>query len=103
MFDDLFEDSEFAIKGPKRGQTVVRVAVGLLGLGLAVAGVLHVLLAAKYANVGLPFRLAGANLFAFLGLFCGLNIALHKPWRWPGRGFLMSLVVLVLVRVVFGA
>ena len=103
MFDDLFEDIDFGGRTSKRTQTIFRIGFGAIGFFLAIAGMVHVLFSAKYASVGLPFRLAGANLFAFLGLFCALNVALHKPWRWPGRGFLASLVLLIVVRIVFGA
>ena len=103
MFEDLFDDIHFGGQASKRAQTIVRIVFGAIGLFLAIAGLLHVLIAAKFAGVGLPVRLAMANLFAFLGFFCAINIVLHKPSRWPGRGFLASLVLLIVVRLVFGA
>jgi hypothetical protein len=103
MFDDLFEDIEFGVRGSGRGRTFFRVFFGVVGLFLAVAGVLHVLISEKFVATGLPFRLAAANVFAFLGFFCAINVALHKPWRWPGRGFIVSFVLLFVVRLVFGA
>ena len=103
MFDELFESFEIPGRASKRGQTIARIVFGLLGFLLALAGVLHVVYSAKFAEVGLPFRLAMVNLFAFLALFCGVNIVLHRPSRWPGPAFLASLVLLILVRLVFGA
>ena len=30
------------------------------------------------------------------------NVALHRPWRWPGLGFVLSFVALFAARILFG-
>ena len=102
MFDDLFEHIDFGGAASKRAQTLFRIVFGVLGLFLAGAGIWHVLWSAKFSSAGIPFRLAAANLFGFVGLFFAINVALHKPQRWPGRGVLASLVLLFVVRLGFG-
>ena len=51
----------------------------------------------------LPFRLAGALLFVFLGAFFLLNVALGRRWSWPWKGFVAAFALLFLVRILFGA
>lgn len=102
MFDDLFDHIDFGGASSRRAQTIFRIVFGLIGLFLAGAGIWHVLLGEKFSAAGIPFRLAAANLFAFVGLFFAINVALHKPQRWPGRGVLASLVLLFVVRLGFG-
>ena len=77
MFDDLFDEIDFGISGPrsKRAATFLRIVFGALGTFLAGAGLWLMLAGDKFAKAGLPFRLAGANVFLFLGLFCALNVA----------------------------
>jgi len=41
-------------------------------------------------------------LFAFLAVFCLFNVALARTWRWPGRMLVLSLVLLFVVRILFG-
>jgi hypothetical protein len=103
MFDDLFEEMEFGVRGPNRGQAIARVTFGVLGLLLGAVGVGFVLFSAKFAGVGPPLRAAMVALFAFVAAFSACNVALHKPWRWPARGLIASLVALFLVRLLFGA
>lgn len=102
MLDDLFEgilDGFVAGEPSKRVQIILRVLFGLVGTGLAAAGIYHIM---GY-DAGLPFRLAGAVVFFFLGCFCIFNIALLKSWRWPGRYFVYSFIGLFAVRIIFGA
>jgi len=99
--DDLFEEIDFGLKGSKRGQTIFRIFFGVLGLLLGAAGAWHML--AGGVDGGLHMRATAAAMFVFLALFFGINVALHKPWRWPGLGFLACLVMLFVVRIAFGA
>jgi hypothetical protein len=103
MFDDLFDEIDIGEGGSKRTQTILRIAFGVLGTSLAAIGMWHALFGAKFEADGLLFRLAMVNVFAFVGFFSAFNVVLHKPWRWPGRGVLASLVLLFVVRLAFGA
>lgn len=82
----------------KRLGLVFRVFFGLLGLGLSVAGIYHMM---RY-DAGLHFRLAAAASLFFLACFCVFNVTLLSKWRWPGRFFVLSFVVLFMVRILFG-
>lgn len=102
MDDGFFDDvsGEFALggKGSKRGAQVARVLFGLLLVGLAIAGAVVV----AGLPAGIAFRSAGVALFAALAAFGLFNLVLHLPWRWPGRAVLAALVLLFVVRIVFG-
>lgn len=41
-------------------------------------------------------------VFGSLAAFFLFNVALHRPWRWPGLGFVLSFVALFVTRVLFG-
>ncbi len=102
MFDlgDLLEDIDLGLKGGKRTTTILRIFFGVLGLLLGAAGAWHML--AGGVTGGLHLRAAMALMFVFLALFFGINVALHKPWRWPGIGFVICFVGLFVVRIAFG-
>ena len=98
--DDLFEDIDFGLKGSKRAATIFRIFFGALGLLLGAAGAWH-MLAGDVAG-SFHMRATAALMFVFLALFFGINVALHKPWRWPGLGFVVTFVGLFVVRIAFG-
>jgi hypothetical protein len=98
-FDDLFDGIDFGLRGPRRVRTALRLFFGLLGTGLAGAGVWHML---GY-DAGLAFRLAAALLFVFLGAFFLVNVALGRSSSWPWKGFVGAFVLLFVVRILFGA
>ena len=83
----------------KKFQAFTRVLVGLVGVALSIAGMVKMF---SY-DAGLAFRLAAVFLFAMLACFCGINIALFKKWKWPGRLLLLSFPLLFVVRIIFGA
>lgn len=83
----------------ERLKSVVRILFGLTGAILSLVGMFHT---ASY-SAGLPFRLAGMLLFAAIGCFCFFNIMLLRKWKWPGRLCIISLPLLFLVRIIFGA
>ena len=99
-FDDLFEEIDIGWRGGRRAKIVLRLLFGLLGLGLGAAGTWHMLMGD--VEGGPHLRTVAASMFAFLALFFALNVALLKPWRWPGLGFCASLVLLFAVRIVLG-
>jgi drug/metabolite transporter superfamily protein YnfA len=99
--DDLFEEIDFGLKGSKRGKTIFRIFFGVLGLLLGAAGAWHML--AGGVEGSLHMRATAALMFVFLALFFGINVALHKPWRWPGLGFVVCFVGMFVVRIAFGA
>jgi hypothetical protein len=99
--DDLFEEIDLGWRGGRRTKVALRIFFGVLGLLLGAAGAWHML--AGGVEGSFHMRATAALMFVFLGLFFGINVALHKPWRWPGLGFCASLVMLFVVRIAFGA
>ena len=99
--DDLFEEIDFGLKSSKRATTIFRIFFGVLGLFLGAAGAWHML--AGGVEGSFHMRAMAVLMFVFLGLFFGINVALHKPWRWPGLGFIVSFVGMFVVRIVFEA
>lgn len=85
-----------------RLQAALRIGFGLLGLGLSLVGIGH-LLGPQSPLPVLAWQLAGALLFLALGCFCLFNVVLLRPWRWPGRLTLLALPLLFLVRLLIPA
>lgn len=82
----------------KRGEVVVRLLFGLLLAALGVAGMWFT----HGYDASAHFRWAGIALFFFLACFGLFNVAFGRTWRWPGRLFVVSLVMLFVVRILFG-
>ena len=103
MIEDLIESIDLGSRGDsERSQTIIRIFIGLTGTLMAAIGAIKALMDG-FNGAGLAFRMAGGTMFILLGCFCLFNIALHRTWRWPGRGFWISLAGLFLVRIFFGA
>lgn len=100
VLGELAESIEFG-PGSKRGQTVMRVLFGLLGLFLSAVGGFQMLVVG-IDGAGLHFNFAATLLFVSLGAFCLFNVTLLRTWRWPGRAFLLSFLFLFVVRIVLG-
>jgi hypothetical protein len=85
----------------RRAQVLFRVGFGLLGFLLGVAGAVHfVRLSEPITNPALHASVLA--LFLFLAAFFLCNVALHRGWRWPGIGFVISFVALFATRILFG-
>lgn len=99
MFDDLFDEIDLSRRGggPYRHQTLFRVAFGVLGIALSVAGAARSL---TYPSA--RFRIAAAIVFVALGCFCLFNVVLARSWRWPPVLFALSLVALFVARIALG-
>ena len=103
MLGEIFEGaiSSVDIFSGRTSRTIFRTFFGLLGIFLSAAGVCH-LLSGGIEGVGLHFKIMAALNFACLGSFCLFNVVLLRPYRWPARSFALSLVLLFVVRIVFG-
>ena len=103
MLEELIESIDLGSgSDPNRAQLIIRIMIGLTGTLLAAVGAIKALVDG-FNGAGLEFRMAGGMMFILLGCFCLFNIALHRTWRWPGRGFWISLAGLFVVRIIFGA
>lgn len=106
MLDDLLAqilgEAVFSrLPASRRAQLIARVFFGLLGAGLATAGCVKFGLDRDLTdNVALQASMCA--LFFFLGAFCLFNIAIARPWRWPGALFVVSLVMIFVTRIVGG-
>jgi disulfide bond formation protein DsbB len=97
----LFGHAVFGRYDPSaRTRLLVRLAFGLLGAALGVAGAVHVLMRAE---PGAHLRLATAALLLSFGSFWLLNVGLARTWRWPGVLTLASLIALLGARLLLGA
>ena len=103
MIEDLIESIDLGSRSDsERSQAIIRILIGLTGALLAAIGAIKALIDG-FNGAGLAFRITGSTMFILLGCFCLFNIALHRSWLWPGRGFWISLAGLFLVRIFFGA
>ncbi|MGE5927688.1 MAG: hypothetical protein ACM357_10050 [Gemmatimonadota bacterium] len=105
MLDDLlvhlFGQAVFGRYDPSaRTRLLVRLAFGLLGAVLGVAGAAHVV---SRAEPSPHLRLAMAALLLSFGAFWLLNVGLARSWRWPGILTLASLIALIAARLLLGA
>lgn len=105
MIDDILAGifGEIALGRPstsRRAQLLARLAFGLLGTGLGVAGAIHVAVTRTTGNTAMLASMIA--LFVSLACFCLFNVALARPWRWPGRLFVVSFVALFASRLTWG-
>lgn len=97
----LFGEAVFGRYSPsRRTQLLVRLAFGLLGAALGIAGAAWMLLRPDGASP--PMRFALALLFISVGTFWLLHLGLARTWRWPGILVAASLVALIAARFILG-
>ena len=90
-----------SVPASRRMQLLVRIAFGLLGAALGLAGAGHFALQPNL-TANRPMWLSMIALFVFLAAFFLFNVALSRKWRWPGVLFVVSFVSLFATRVLFG-
>lgn len=103
MLGEILEGAFFSfdVFSGRVSRTIFRSLFGLLGVTLSAIGVHHVL-TGGIEGISYHFKFMAALNFACLGSFCLFNVVLLRPYRWPGRLFVLSIVLLFLVRVVYG-
>ena len=105
MLDDvlagLLGEAVFGrLRHTRRAELIARVFFGLLGTALGLVGALYLPRTVETRN---PFFLGSMiALFLFLSCFCLFNVALARPWRWPGLAFICSLVLIFVTRIAWG-
>lgn len=107
MIDDLlgalFEGATVEnLSNSRRVQLLFRILFGLIGGGLGAVGAVHFGFNTELTE-NVAMRVCFAALFVFLGCFSLFNIALGRPWRWPGKLFLASLAAIFITRFLWGA
>ena len=105
MLDDvlagLLGEAVFGrLRHTRRAELIARLFFGLLGTGLGLAGAVYLLRTVETRNALLLASMTA--LFVFLSCFCLFNVALARTWRWPGIGFVCSLVLIFVTRVALG-
>ena len=103
MLVELFGQAAFGRLGAsRRAQLLVRLCFGIVGSFLGGAGAIYF---AQRDDLGsnVAMRASMIALFVFLSAFSLFNVALGRRWRWPGRLFLLSFVMILVTRLVFGA
>lgn len=98
----LFGEVVFGKLGrSRRALLLFRVFFGLLGLGLGLAGAVHMAMKSDLTQ-NIAMRLSMVAMFAFLASFSLFNVTLGRKWRWPGVLFVISFVSLFATRIIFG-
>lgn len=106
MIDDLLaeifgEAISRRLSKSRRLQLLMRLGFGLLGTALFAAGAGWFLLRTDLTG-NIAMRLSMVSLFVFLGCLALFNVALARPWRWPGRLSVLSFGALFVARFLFG-
>ena len=106
MIDDILiglmgEAVRSRLSGGPRAQLLARLFFGLLGAGLGLAGAVYMLQNPRTKNVAMATSMV--TVFAGLSCFCLFNVALARPWRWPGWLFIVSFIAMFASRLMFGA
>ena len=103
LLGDLFGQAVFGRLGrSRRAQLMCRVAFGLLGGVLGLAGAVHFGFRSEITG-NMAMRCSMIALFLFLASFSLFNVGLGRKWRWPGRLFVVSFIALFATRILFGA
>lgn len=103
MLVELFGQAAFGRLGKsRRAQLLVRPFFGIVGSFLGVAGAVFI---ARRDDLGtnVAMRTSMIALFVFLSAFSLFNVALGRRWRWPGCLFVLSFVMIIATRLMFGA
>jgi hypothetical protein len=105
MLDDLIgqllgEAVSRRLGQSKRTQVLARLFFGLIGTVLGAIGTVHFLRRPLPSNVAMHASMV--MVFVFLSCFSLFNVALFRPWRWPGLALLASLVSIFVTRIAFG-
>jgi len=85
----------------QRAQLLTRIGFGLLGAFLGIAGVVHFSVAQRPIS-NYPMHASMIALFVCMASFFLFNVALHRRWRWPGVGFVLSFISLFITRILLG-
>ena len=105
MLDDVlagfFGEALFGrLRQTPRSTLIVRLFFGLIGTGLGLAGAFYLPASVSSSNGALVAAMRA--LFVSLAGFFLFNVMLARPWRWPGLSFLCCLVLVFVIRIVFG-
>lgn len=85
----------------RRTQLLVRLFFGLLGAALGILGAVHFASRPDLAS-NAALRLSLVSTFVFLASFSLFNVGLGRPWKWPGRLFVLSFAAVFATRLLFG-
>jgi hypothetical protein len=105
-FDDLLghllgEVAFGRLTRSRRAQLIARLFFGCLGAGLGIAGAIYMARYPQTTNAG--FHLSTVALFLFMACFWLFNAGLGRRWKWPAVGFALSLMLMFVMRIAFGA
>ena len=100
---EIFGQAAFGRLTPsRRVQLLFRVFFGLLGAALGILGAVHFGFYRPDLTTNTALRLSMVATFVFLASFFLFNVGLARPWRWPGKLFVLSFVALFVTRILFG-
>lgn len=107
MLDDLVgeivgEAAFGRLSRSRRAQLLFRLFFGLLGAALGLMGALH-FVRSPPDTTNTPMYASMIALFVSLACLSLFNVGMARPWRWPGLCFVVSLVLLFVTRIAFGA
>ena len=106
MIDDIlgeiFGEAVFGRLGrSRRAQLLARLFFGLLGTALCAAGAVYFVFKDNLTN-NTAMHASMIAVFFFLSCFSLFNVTLARPWRWPGKLFVLSFIALFVTRFLFG-
>lgn len=102
MLVQLFGEAVFGRLGKsRRAQLLFRLFFGVLGGVLGLVGAVYF---AGRQDLGsnVALRASMVAVFVSLAAFSLFNVGLGRQWRWPGRLFALSVVMLFATRLLFG-
>jgi hypothetical protein len=93
LLGSIFDDADLGTIRSRRAQLIARMAFGLTGAALCLAGAWIFL---TRDGLGGSAVMQGAMAVVFVGLAacCLFNVMLARPWKWPWLLALASLVLL---------
>jgi hypothetical protein len=89
------------LSASRRAKLIARLFFGLLGAGLGAAGAIY-MLRNPPATGNLPMVASMIAMFVSLGAFFLFNVAMARPWKWPGLAFVASFVAMFVARIALG-
>jgi hypothetical protein len=98
LLGTLFEDADLGTSRSRRTTLVARMAFGLIGATLCLAGAYVFLTRADPGGTPV-LRVCMAAVFASIAAFCLFNVMLGRSWKWPWLSVAACVIALFATRL----